>query len=131
MPWAPSRPSSSPRDLCWRDSETCRVDLRVFATARAAALASAAAGEDAALVTHAADAIAQYRGELLPGVYDDWLTELRPSLDRQCTELCDLLAEAGRRAGDLRTAAAAARRRIQLQPLEEAGYRTLRRLQAA
>ena len=41
------------------------------------------------------DAIAQYRGELLPGVYDDWLAELRPSLDRQCTELCDLLAEAG------------------------------------
>ena len=42
---------------------------------------------------HAANAIAQYRGELLPGVYDDWLTELRPSLERQCTELCDLLAE--------------------------------------
>jgi DNA-binding SARP family transcriptional activator len=120
----------TPRDLCWGDSETCRVDLRVFATARAAALASAAAGDDAALVKHAVEAIDQYRGELLPGSYDDWLTDLRSSLERECTELCDLLAEAGRRVGDVRTAAAAARRRIQLQPLEEAGYRTLMRLQA-
>ena len=32
------------RDLCWRDTETCRVDLRIFDIERKAALAAAAAG---------------------------------------------------------------------------------------
>ncbi len=28
----------TPRDLCWRDTETCRVDVRTFDTERTAAL---------------------------------------------------------------------------------------------
>ena len=32
------------RDLCWRDTETCRVDLRIFDIERKAALAAAAVG---------------------------------------------------------------------------------------
>ena len=79
---------------------------------------------------HAAAAIAEYRGELLPGVYDDWLLEARSELERQCVDLCDLLGAARARTGDLAGAVDAARRRIQLQPLEEVGYRTLMQLQA-
>src|SRR3984885_11679750 len=56
------------RDLCWRDSETCRVDLRIFDCERQAALALAAAGDDEGVMTHAAAAVAQYKGDLLPGV---------------------------------------------------------------
>jgi DNA-binding SARP family transcriptional activator len=118
------------RDLCWRDTGTCRVDLRVFATERVAARAAAAAGDDAAVAAHAAQAVAQYRGDLLPGLYDDWLLDLRAELERQCADLCDLLAAARARSGDLAGAAEAARRRIGLLPLEETGYRTLMRLQA-
>src|SRR6516165_10330884 len=33
-------------DLCWRDTATCRVDLRVFDTEREAALAAEAIGDD-------------------------------------------------------------------------------------
>jgi len=44
--------------------------------------------------------------------------------------LCDLLCKTQARRGDLTGAADAARRRIQLQPLEEVGYRTLMLLQA-
>ncbi|HEX5295007.1 MAG TPA: hypothetical protein VFX25_39565, partial [Streptosporangiaceae bacterium] len=33
------------RDLCWRDTATCRVDLRVFELERQAAVAAAAAGD--------------------------------------------------------------------------------------
>src|SRR6266496_2066009 len=36
----------TPADLCWRDTETCRVDLRVFSAEREAALAAAAIGDD-------------------------------------------------------------------------------------
>ena len=120
----------TPRDLCWRDSETCRVDLRVFETERQAALASAAAGDDEGVLWQAAAAVAQYKGDLLPGVYDDWLLEARAALERECADLCDLLCAARARTGDLAGAADAVRRRIQLQPLEEAGYRTLMLLQA-
>jgi DNA-binding SARP family transcriptional activator len=120
----------TPRDLCWRDTKTCRVDVRVFATERAAALAAAAADDNDGVLMHAGAAIARYGGDLLPGVYDDWLLDARSELERQCVGLCDLACEARARAGDLAGAVDAARRRIQLGPLEEAGYRTLMRLQA-
>jgi len=118
------------RDLCWRDTQTCRVDVRVFDTERKAALAAAAAGDDDGILSHGAAAIAAYRGELLPGVYDDWLLEARSQLERQCVDVCDLVGAARVRTGDLAGAVDAARRRVQLQPLEEVGYRTLMELQA-
>jgi DNA-binding SARP family transcriptional activator len=117
-------------DLCWRDTETCRVDLRVFDVERGAALAAAAGGDDDGVLAHAARAIAEYRGDLLPGVYDDWALEVRSEVERQCVSLCDLLATARARRGDLAGAVEVARRRIQLQPLEEVGYRALMLLQA-
>jgi DNA-binding SARP family transcriptional activator/tetratricopeptide (TPR) repeat protein len=118
------------RDLCWHDTKTCRVDVRVFDTERKAALAAAAAGDDDGILRHSAAAIAAYRGELLPGVYEDWLLEARSQLERQCVDLCDLVCAARARTGDLAGAVEAARRRVRLQPLEEAGYRTLMKLQA-
>ena len=118
------------RDLCWCDSEMTRVDVRTFDIERNAALAAAAAGDSEGILAHAACAIAQYRGELLPGMYDDWLLDARAELERQCVDLCDLLCETRAQRGDLTEAVDAARRRIQLQPLEEAGYRTLMLLQA-
>jgi len=118
------------RDLCWRDTPTCRVDARVFDIERNAALAAAAADDDDGVLMHAAAATGQYRGGLLPGVYDDWLLDARSALERQCVDLCDLLSAARARTGDLAGAVDAARRRVQLQPLEEIGYRTLMRLQA-
>jgi DNA-binding SARP family transcriptional activator len=120
----------SPRQLCWRDTETCRVDLRIFDIERQAAAGAAAAGNDAEVLAHGAAALAQYKGDLLPGHYDDWLIDVRAGLDRQCADLCDLLAATRERAGDLAGAVAVARRRIQLQPLEEAGYCTLMTLQS-
>ena len=119
----------TPRELCWSDTKTCRVDVRVFDTQRKAALA-AAADDDDGILRHASAAIAAYRGELLPGVYDDWLLDARAQLERQCVDLCDLGCAARARVGDLAGAVEAARRRVQLQPLEEVGYRTLMELQA-
>ena len=120
----------TPVDLCWRDTETCRVDLRVFSVERDAALMAAAGGDDEAVLAHAAGAIAEYRGDLLPGGYEDWLLDARSEIERQCVGLCDLLGETRARSGDLAGAVEVARRRIQLQPLEEVGYRTLMQLQA-
>jgi DNA-binding SARP family transcriptional activator len=126
----PSSLAVTARDLCWRDTKTCRVDLRVFDSERKAALAAAAAGDDDGILRHAAAAIATYQGELLPGVYEDWLLEARSQVERQCVDMCDLLTAARARAGDLVGAAETARRRIRLEPLEEVGYRTLMQLLA-
>ena len=120
----------TPRDLCWRDTNTCRVDVRIFDVERTTALAAAAAEDSDGVLLHAARAIAEYRGDLLPGVYENWLLEARSEIERQCVGLCDLLGKARARRGDLTGAIDAARRRIQLQPLEEVGYRTLMQLQA-
>jgi DNA-binding SARP family transcriptional activator/tetratricopeptide (TPR) repeat protein len=118
------------RDLCWRDTETCHVDLRTFDIERKAALAAASSDDNEGILAHAAKAIAQYQGDFLPGAYDDWLLDARSALERQCVDLCDLVSAARSRTGDLAGAADAARRRVQLQPLEEVGYRTLMELQA-
>jgi DNA-binding SARP family transcriptional activator/tetratricopeptide (TPR) repeat protein len=118
------------RELCWRDSQTCHVDLRVFEIERQAAVAAAAAGDSDAVIAHADTAIAQYRGDLLPGVYDDWVLEPRAHLERDCADLCELLCGARANKGDLAAAVQGARRRIQLQPLAEASYRALMQLQA-
>jgi len=118
------------KDLCWHDTETCHVDVRTFGIERKAALAAATAENTEGVLAHAAAALAQYGGELLPGLYDDWLLEARSELERQCVDLCDRLSQARARTGDLTGAVDAARRRVALQPLEEVGYRTLMQLLA-
>jgi DNA-binding SARP family transcriptional activator/tetratricopeptide (TPR) repeat protein len=117
-------------DLCWRDSETCRVDVRIFSLECEAAEHAVATGDTAAALAHATKALTEYRGSFLPGGYDDWRIEVRSELERRCVDVCDLISQASLRTGDLSGAVAAARRRIQLQPLEEIGYRTLMQLQA-
>lgn len=113
-------------DLAWLDHPGCDVDLRTFRIERARALDADTA---AARLAAGRSALAAYGGDLLPGVYDDWAVDARERLDRECADLCDLLVEAATESGDRATALAAARRRVELQPLEETGYRTLIGLQ--
>jgi DNA-binding SARP family transcriptional activator len=118
---------ADPTTLLWRDTETCRVDVRVFANHRAAALGATTPDD---VLRHAGDAVAAYGGDLLPGLYDDWILEQRELLRRQCLDLVDRLVSGWQAAGDLEQAIGFARSRIRLAPLEEAGYRTLIGLQA-
>ena len=116
-------------DLTWRDRDTCRVDLRDFHRARERALA-VAPGDPERTLEHGQAALEAFRGELLPGLYDDWTVAERDRLTAECVELCALVADAARRTGRWAVALAAARRRVELAPLEEAGHRDLIRLHA-
>ena len=116
--------------LSWHDTDTCEVDLRVFLRERAAAVAARRDGDDARAVTHGRLALERYRGSFLPASYDDWVETVRADLERMCVDLCDLVTAACRRTRDLAWGIDAARRRVALQPLEEAGYRTLMELQS-
>ena len=117
------------RALGWSDTEDCRVDVREFARERAAALAADAAGDHAGALARAAAAVGWYRGDFLPGGYDDWLLQCRTELEDRCVELYDLIREAHARAGAPAAAIEAARRRVRLRPLDELGYRRLMELQ--
>ena len=117
------------RDLCWQDSATCDVDVRAFDRHHAAAVAARAVGDDAEAVAQAVAGVARYRGEFMPGSYEDWLVEVRAEREQRCVDLLDLLCAVCRDTDDLVRAVAAARRRIQLRPLEEVGYQTLIELQ--
>ena len=116
------------RDLCWHDGGAVHVDLRVFC--RESDAARDAAGDDEAVLAHADAALAAYRGDLLPGVYDDWVLEARTQLQERCVQMCALVCTTRARRGDGAAALDAARLRIRLRPLEEAGYRVLMELQA-
>ena len=109
--------------LTWRDCPTCRVDVRVFLSECHEASRTKAAGDIEAFLVHASAAIAEYRGDLMPGSYSEWVIEERAPLLRKCVELCDDAVALLAKSGQQTTALNLAHRRVELQPLEEAGYR--------
>lgn len=113
--------------LLWREGDGSHSDVYDFMRHRELALRLARERDPAGVRLHAAAAIGAYKGQLLPGMYSDWVQAERELLHRQCVELCDLVARAPDT--DLQGALGAARRRLQLEPLEEAGYQTLMELQ--
>ncbi|AIY00365.1 hypothetical protein ART_0766 [Arthrobacter sp. PAMC 25486] len=116
--------------LVWRDGPGCSADLRDFRSNSELAMHSGRNGERGGLLHHGFLAINSYTGDLLPGLYSEWVLAARESLHRECVELCDLVSAAGAVVEPGR-AQAAARRRLQLEPLEEAGYQKLMELQSA
>jgi predicted ATPase/DNA-binding SARP family transcriptional activator len=118
-----------PTTLMWHDGPTCRVDVCVFGGERRLALAALAGGAEEDLLDHAAAAVGEYHGDLMPGVYDDWVLAEREILRRQCIELCDHLVAGWQAKGGLVRAVEFARLRVRIEPVEETGYRSLMRLQ--
>lgn len=115
--------------LVWRDTASCLVDVLVFSRERDAASAARSGGNREAVRRHAEAALHEYRGELLPGMQDEWVIEERERLRRDCVEICDLAMAVERECANVSSAVRIARRRIRLEPLEEAGYRALMTLQ--
>ena len=120
----------STASLGWRDSPGVTVDVHAFQAAASAARAARQAGDLQLAARHADAALEHYAGEFLPGLDDDWILDARADLQRQCVEVCALVCQAWRALGDPVAALGAARRRVRLEPLEEAGYQVLMELQA-
>jgi len=115
--------------LLWRLDPECRLDVDEFEAAADAAGAALAAADHAAFRLAAADALRAYRGEFMPALYDDWAATERDRLHRRCIGVLDQLITLESDAGSYAAAIDLARRRIDLEPLEEVGYRGLLRLQ--
>ncbi|HSI93941.1 MAG TPA: BTAD domain-containing putative transcriptional regulator, partial [Jiangellaceae bacterium] len=108
----------------WRDDAPARTDVAEFEVAAHQAESAHRSGDIEAFVRSAAAAVAVYGGDLLPGLYDDWVLDERDRLRRLCVSLLDRLV-ATVDAADTDAAVAYARRRVELEPLEEVGHRTL------
>jgi DNA-binding SARP family transcriptional activator len=116
--------------LLWRLDPDCHLDVAVFEAAAEAAATALAAADEPAFRRAAAEAVRAYRGEFMPALYDDWAAAERDRLHRRCLTLLDQLITLEREAGAHAEAIELARRRIDLEPLEEVGYRSLLQLQA-
>lgn len=116
--------------LWWRDDAEVELDVARFEERVAAADRAGGAGDRPVFVASAEQAVQTYRGDLLLGFYDDWVTDERDRLHRACVSLVDRLVGAYAEVGDARAAALHARRRVVLEPLEESGYATLIELEA-
>lgn len=116
--------------LHWRADAAFTLDVADFEQAIAQADQAERAGDRADLRATLERAVALYRGDLLPGCYDEWLLPERERLQQMFLaglEQLILLLETQR---DYRPALRYAQRLLQADPLKEESYRYLMRLHA-
>ena len=115
----------------WRQDATCSIDVVDFQAAIADA-ASAQAENDRAREIEALTTAAQiYEDDLLPGLYDDWLTPLREDYQRRISEVLQRLSMLYEEQKEYAAAIPCAERLIALDPLSELHHQRLIRLHAA
>ena len=116
--------------LRWREDAEAEVDVITFQHSAAAAEAARPADDTDGFIVAAERAVSVYGGELLPGLYEDWLQPERDRMRRICVGLLDRLATELQARGQVDLALRHARRRVEVEPLEEAGYRLVMTLEA-
>lgn len=122
--------ATEPRSLIWTPSDQVLCDVTTFQSSAEAAAAAAADDDALAYKEAATTAVTAYRGDLLPALYDEWVLVERDRLRLRCVELLDELIRQACEVDDSGTGVDLARRRTELEPLEDTGYRTLMTLQA-
>lgn len=115
------------RRLRWRDAAPFDLDVARFEDALSRADDARDSAEERSFLEQA---VSLYEGDLLPGLYEDWIIperrRLRQAFERALERLTRLLENQH----DYRTAVDYARRLVRHDRLREASYRRLMRLQA-
>lgn len=114
----------------WRQNAPYTLDVTEFERALAAAGGAERNNHPPSAVAALREAAELYRGELLPGCYDDWACAERERLRAAYLRGLDRLVALLEAQRDYATAARYAQRLLRDGPLEEASYRTLMRLYA-
>jgi len=115
----------------WRQDASCTIDAVEFRAAIAEA-GSARMGKDRAReIQFLATAAHVYEDDLLPALYDDWLTPLREDYRRRISEVLQRLATLFEEQKDYAKAIPCAERLVALDSLCEAHHQLLIRLHAA
>jgi DNA-binding SARP family transcriptional activator/tetratricopeptide (TPR) repeat protein len=116
--------------LQWRPDAPFTLDVADFEQAIEQAEAAERAGDSAGLQEVLEQAVALYRGDLLPACYDDWVLTERERLRQECARVLEGLVRLmeGQRA--YQDAILAAQQLLRHDPLRELTYRRLMRLYA-
>ncbi len=114
--------------LHWHPVTTCHLDVAEFEQALTLADAAARRNDQQALQDVLEQADSLYRGELLPGCYDEWILPERERLRQRHLQVLEQLLRLFEGQGDTVTAIWYAQRLIGLDPLSEDRYRRLMRL---
>jgi DNA-binding SARP family transcriptional activator/predicted ATPase len=118
-------------NLALRPGPGLAVDIDEYDGAVAAALAADGGGAEASATRAAFEhAASLYRGDLLPGSYDEWVAPERERLIAGHQRLLDRLVSLLEQQGDYRAAIEHGEGRLRLDPLDERMYRWLMRLHA-
>src|SRR5437870_1463456 len=114
--------------LHWHPVTPCHLDVAQFEEALTLADAATRRNDQHALQAALAQADSLYRGELLPGCYDEWILPERDRLRQGHLQVLEQLLRLFEVQGDTVTAIRYAQRLIGLDPLSEDIYRHLMRL---
>jgi DNA-binding SARP family transcriptional activator len=113
--------------LQWQADAPFTLDVADFESTVAQA---EQAGDQAAVQKALEEAVALYRGDLLPSCYDDWILSERERLSQTLIRVLDRLILLLEDQRDYRAAIGYAQRLLRHDPLREATYRRLMRLHA-
>src|ERR1700730_13339313 len=114
--------------LHWQPVTPCRLDVAEYEQALTAAEAATRRNDQHALQDALEQADNLYRGELLPGCYDEWILPERERLRQRHLQVLEQLLRLFEVQGDTVTAIRYAQRLIGLDPLSEDLSRRLMRL---
>ncbi|HNO93050.1 MAG TPA: BTAD domain-containing putative transcriptional regulator, partial [Anaerolineales bacterium] len=113
--------------ICLRSDADLSLDVRSFKSALAFAKASK---NDAERIAHLQEAVSQYRGELLPGFYDDWILAAREECHQAYANALFELSKLHEDARQYTDAIQAVNRLLRVDALNESAYLQLMRLHA-
>jgi DNA-binding SARP family transcriptional activator len=127
LPDADTFLDATARTLQWRAGAPWELDVEEFDSAIEAASSSEAIGR----VVRLHEAVTLYRGDLVPGSYDEWLMAERERYRQRYVDALDQLVSLHEGLGDVREAITCAERLLAADPLKEQAYRILMRLHDA
>jgi DNA-binding SARP family transcriptional activator len=117
--------------LMWQDNDFWTMDVQEFEQAVSMA-EQAELMEDHAMLRRALEkAMDLYRGDLLPGCYDEWILRERERFSQLHLEVMEKLIYLQEKESDFSGAIRIAQRLLHEDPFQEASYRHLMRLYAA
>jgi DNA-binding SARP family transcriptional activator/predicted ATPase len=115
----------------WRQDATCSIDVVDFQAAIADAASARTENDRAREIQSLTTAAQVYEDDLLPGLYDDWLTPLREEYRKRISEVLQRLATLFEEQKEYTKAIPCAERLVALDPLSESHHQLLIRLHAA
>jgi DNA-binding SARP family transcriptional activator len=114
--------------LGWRLDEGQAIDILDFELALAEAETAERRSDFKTAQRWWEQALSLYQGDLLPGCYEDWIAPERERLRRECHGCAEKLAHLLERRKEYAAALQAAKKLLDLDPLEESTYIRLVRL---